>query len=546
MTAAPSEPTGRHAGSSRSGSKVREDARLFARYVRAVSGYLATTATLDDCRAAIECGVRDRARNLLVTLDGAVFTNPASPYRPLLEHAGVERGDVVRLLETEGVEGALSRLRDAGVYVRLDELKGLVPIRRGSFELPVGPADFDNPLAGGHYQARTGGSGGSARPILVDLGLVGRDACHFAVVLDAFGAWDRPTAIWYPMPPGVIGLKVALWNARLGRPVERWFSHTGLPPRAESVRPALLAASAWTLSRTRRRAIPFPSHTPTEDARRVAAWMDARAPALLACTPSSAVRACMAAEADGLDLDGALFRLGGEPYTAGKAASIRSAGARAAPHYALSEAGMVGAACARPEHVDEVHLALDKAAVVAAPAPGATDGRADLFLTNLLSVSPKVLLNAETGDSAVLGERDCGCSFEALGLVRHAHTIRSAQKLTSEGMNVVGETLLELVDTVLPARFGGRPTDYQLVELEVDGLTKVRVRVSPSVGPVDERELLATVLAAVGSGGRPEQLMATVWEEAGTLELVREEPRATAASKIVPLYRQNSGAQTSA
>ncbi len=104
---------------------------------------------------------------------------------------------------------------------------------------------------------------------------------------------------------------------------------------------------------------------------------------------------------------------------------------------------------------------------------------------------------------------------------------------------------------MLPGRFGGRPTDYQLVELEVGSLTKVRVRVSPRVGPVDERELAATVLAAVRSGGRPERLMASVWEDAGTLEVVREEPRATAASKILPLYRegdpaQKPGSQTSA
>jgi hypothetical protein len=474
-------------------------------------------------------------------LDRAVFANRASPYRTLFDHAGVERGDVVGLLETDGVEGALSRLYEAGVHVRLDEFKALVPIRRGSLELEVGPADFDNPLGAGHYAARSGGSGGAARPILVDLRAVAQDACHFAVFLNAFGAWDRPTAIWYPVPPGVIGLKVALWNARLARPVERWFSHTGLGRGADSFKPVLMTAAAWAVARSRRRRIPFPSHTPTEDAHRVAAWMDARRrggePALLACTPSSAVRTCLAAEAGGADLDGAMFRLGGEPYTPAKAATIRAAGARAGPHYALSEAGMVGAACGRSEHVDEVHLARDKVAVVAAPPTGATDGPADLLLTNLLAGAPKVLINVETGDSAVLGERACGCPFDDLGLRLHAHTIRSAQKLTSEGMNVVGDALLELVEDVLPARFGGRPTDYQLVEVEVHGLTKVRLRVSPRLGRVDEHALVGAVLDAVRAGGRPEQLMASMWQDAGTLEVVREEPRATAASKILPLDR---------
>ena len=504
--------------------------------MRALRRYFSTTVSIDDCRATIERGVLDRARNLLATLDGAVFANRASPYRRLLDHAGLERGDVARLLDTEGVEGALERLYEAGVQVRLDEFKGLAPIRRGSLELEVRAADFDNPLREAHYAARSGGSGGAARPILVDLSSVAQDACHFAVLLDAFGAWERPTAIWYPMPPGVIGLKVALWNARLARPVERWFSHTRLEPR-----PALMTAAAWAVARTRRRRIPFPVHTPTEDADRVATWMEARRhggrPALLACTPSSAVRTCLAAEAAGADLEGAMFRLGGEPYTPAKAAAIRAAGARAAPHYALSEAGMVGAACARPEHVDEVHFALDKIAVVAPRSSGAPGEPAELLLTNLLAGAPKVLLNVETGDSAVLAERTCGCAFEQLGLSRRAHTIRSSQKLTSEGMNVVGGMLLELVEDVLPARFGGRPTDYQLAEVEVDGLTKVRLRVSPRLGSVDERALVAAVLETVRGRGRSEQLMATMWRDAGTLEVVREEPRATAASKILPLDR---------
>jgi hypothetical protein len=372
---------------------------------------------------------------------------------------------------------------------------------------------------------------------------VAHDACYFALFLDAFGLWDRPTAIWYPIPPGVVGLKVALWNAMLDRPAERWFSQAGLGARAESLRPAMMTAAAWALARARGRPIPYPSHTPTEQASRVAEWLDASGragrPGLLASTPSSAVRTCLAAEAAGLDLEGAAFRLGGEPYTPAKAAVIRAAGARAGSNYSMSEAGLVAAACARPAYVDEVHFALDKVAIVTAPAPAGADGEADLLVTTLLRGSPKVLINAEVGDAAVLSERDCGCPLGTLGLDRHAHSIRSSGKLTSEGMNVVRSALLELVEDVLPARFGGRPTDYQLAEIEVDGLTRLRLRVSLRVGEVDEPAVAETVLAAIGGKGRPEKLMATVWSDAGTFEVVREEPRATAASKILPLDRSS-------
>ena len=497
--------------------------------------------SLEESRAAIAHQLRRRAANLLSMFDGAVFANGASPYRPLLEHAGIERADIERLVREDGVDGALARLHAAGVYVRLDELKGLVPIRRGSLELAVSPADFDNPLGASHYVARSGGSGGAPRPTLIDLTLVAHDACYFAVFLDAFEVWERPTAFWYPMPPGNVGVKVALWNSRLDRRAGPWFSQTGFARRAESLRPALLTAAMWAMSRARGRPIPFPSHTPTEQASRVAAWLDsnkrAGRPALLASTPSSAVRTCFAAEAGGLDLEGAMFRLGGEPYTPAKASVIRAAGARAAAHYSMSEAGLVGAACARPEHVDETHVALDKVALVRVPNPAGGDGEADLLLTNLLPGAPKTLINAEIGDAAVVAERDCGCPYSALGLSLHAHSIRSSAKLTSEGMTVVGSALLELVEDVLPSRFGGRPTDYQLAEVEVDGLTRVRLRVSPRVGPVDEPDVVATVLATIGSHGRPERFMAGIWGNAGTLEVVREEPRATAASKILPLDR---------
>ena len=53
---------------------------------------------------------------------------------------------------------------------------------------------------------------------------------------------------------------------------------------------------------------------------------------------------------------------------------------------------------------------------------------------------------------------------EALGYTTHIHTIRSWEKLTSEGMTFCGHDLIRLIEEVLPARFGGRPTDYQFVE----------------------------------------------------------------------------------
>src|SRR3954447_7323901 len=54
----------------------------------------------------------------------AIYNRPASPYLKLLRAAGCDLGDLRRLVHTEGLEGALERLDDSGVYVSLDEFKG--------------------------------------------------------------------------------------------------------------------------------------------------------------------------------------------------------------------------------------------------------------------------------------------------------------------------------------------------------------------------------------------------------------------------------------
>jgi hypothetical protein len=98
---------------------------------------------------------------------------------------------------------------------------------------------------------------------------------------------------------------------------------------------------------------------------------------------------------------------------------------------------------------------------------------------------------------------------------------------------------------VLPARFGGAPTDYQLVEEEVDGLPKVSVVIRPRVGDVDDNEVVSTVLASLGSEPH-NRLMAEVWRDGDTLSVVRREPYVTPAAKILPLHilgdRSSAGA----
>jgi hypothetical protein len=144
------------------------------------------------------------------------------------------------------------------------------------------------------------------------------------------------------------------------------------------------------------------------------------------------------------------------------------------------------------------------------------------------------MLNVESDDYGVLESRPCGCVFGELGFRLHLHGIRSYEKLTSSGITFLGTGLLAVVEDVLPARFGGSPGDYQFVEEEENGISKVSIVVAPTVGAVDEQEVINVVLARLSAcpGGH---LMTDIWRRHGALQVARREPYATAAFKILPL-----------
>jgi hypothetical protein len=143
-----------------------------------------------------------------------------------------------------------------------------------------------------------------------------------------------------------------------------------------------------------------------------------------------------------------------------------------------------------------------------------------LIYTTLLPSSPKLLINVESGDFATVSTRACGCPMGRLGFTQHLSEIRSYEKLTSEGVTFLGTELLRLVEEVLPRSFGGAPTDYQLVEAEEGGLSRIYIVASPSLGPLDESTVLRRVLETLDAvpGG---SVMTEHWRQGDTLKLVR-------------------------
>ncbi len=519
------------------------EALAFARFAGGLRGFLRTPGTLVEARELVTTAIAAREENFLRVLERGIYGRAGNPVRALLLHAGVEFGDVAGLVRSVGLEEALRRLHGEGVYVSIEEFKGGKPIERAGLSLPTTSASFDNPLLAKSYSGRTGGSRSAGRRIKVDLDLVAHETAYDWLTYEAHGALpDRRSALWRPVPPGIAGLKNALRHAKRRVPLEHWFTQTPFSPRHGAGRDYALGLTVLAAARAAGAGLPWPEHVPAGRASRVARWLAGHrargTPGFLSTPASSAVRVCLTARELGLDISGSILRIGGEPFTEGKARVHADAGCTTIQNYAMGELGRVGINCADPVALDDFHIATDLLAVVQrSRSVGSHGDEVGSFLfTTLHPASPKLFVNFECGDFGVLEQRRCGCSLGALGYSTHVHTIRSHEKLTSEGMTYLGSDLIRLVEDVLPARFGGGPADYQLVEQEIEGIPRVSIVVSPRLGAIDDPSVVETVLGELGSGRAYRGMMARVLREAETLRVVRAEPYVTAGAKVSPLH----------
>jgi hypothetical protein len=505
------------------------------RLIRGLPGYLRNPLTIAESRAILRRRLERREADFLDLARRTIFADGKSPYRALMRHAGCEYGDLVRLVSRGGLEGALQSLFNAGVYLTVDEYKGRKPTVRGNTSIPVDPHRLRNPLMIPHFWANTSGSRGEATPIPLDLACIRDRAVDMFLALASRGGERWRNAVW-----GMPSIGPLLWYSACGSPASRWFltldpTTPGLHPRYRwSVR-----AIVWT-GRLAGVPMPFPEHVSLNAPCRIARWMEqvlraGETPHLFA-SPSAAVCLCRAARDVGIDVAGSRLTITGEPVTQARLEAIRLAGVDAMPDYGSADSGgSVGYGCLSPEAPDDIHVFSDLNALIQVDAHPFPKGA--LLMSSIRPTVPFVFLNVSMGDRATIAHRRCGCPMESLGWVTHIHTIRSYEKLTAGGMTFEDTDVVRILEEVLPRRFGGGPTDYQLVEeMADDSQPRLRLLVHPAVAVDDPAAVSDLFLDALGAGSGTRRVMALQWRQAGFLSVERKAPFATPSGKTLHLW----------
>jgi hypothetical protein len=146
------------------------------------------------------------------------------------------------------------------------------------------------------------------------------------------------------------------------------------------------------------------------------------------------------------------------------------------------------------------------------------------------------------GDYGDLNLETCDCEFGKLGFDTCLGNIRSYEKLTGEGVTFVDTNFVRIIEQELPETFGGKSTDYQLIEVEdSSGLTHLRLLVSPRVGTVNEREVLNRFLELLKTGEDNQewgQSGVEMWKQSGIVQVQRDYPVCTRSGKILPFQLQ--------
>jgi hypothetical protein len=509
-------------------------------------------------RTLLKKRIAEREQNFLCLAERGIFHYAQSPYRPLLDAKHIGFGDLQSWVAKDGLEDALRALQAEGVYFTVDEFKGKTPVQRNGQTFVCNEAMFDNPYLSFAYEVRSGATRSAGTRIRIDFDYLHQRSLYDAFLLDLHGCLTAPIANWFPVFPGAPGINSSLRFAHIGNPVQKWFSQVAEDQVRVNWEKRIGTRTIFFIHRLEGNPLAEPEYAGLQDAARVAEWaataLEEHPQCVVYTFAASAVRVCNAAAEKNLNLKGAKFLVTGEPLTHQKKREIEAVGAAAVPVYGISEAGVIAAGCGQPHaDSDHCHLYKDTTAVIThrQVVPN-FDLTLDAYLfTSLLYESPKLLLNVGMGDYGNLQTGGCNCGFGELGFDTTLGGISSYEKLTGEGVTFIDTDFVRIIEKELPERFGGRSTDYQLVEEEdAEGFTHLQLRVSPRVGNVNESELVEKFMVLLRRGeDSPEswaQSGVEMWRQSGMVRVQRADPVTTRSGKILPFFLRKRNPEAAA
>jgi hypothetical protein len=478
-----------------------------------------------------------REENFVELLRTAIFENPRTPYHDLFQLAQCTFSDLQTAVRKNGIEATLKELRDAGVHLTHEEVKGGTVVRHGK-EIRNDAAATGNPNAPAGMETVSGGSRSK--------GLATSSSNEYRYHREHYellsqinlGVMERVAGVLMAILPSPAALTGMAGYARMGRPADRWFV-VGRSAQKQAIYAAatrFMVAEANLLGRR----IPFPEFLQKDDFLPVARWIGQHKQqgrnVFLRTGPSSATRVCTVAQSAGIDISGTSILTSGEAISPARRKVLEASGVETAGRYVISELGSVGIGCTKLQG-NSVHLFSDSIAAIVhrRPAPYVDADVNSLLLTSVSPYASRVLINADMEDAATLTTSTCGCLFHQTGFTTVLQDVYSFGKLSGHASTLAGEVLLTILEERMPARFGGHPGDYQLVEKEAESQLELELRVSSRTGAADVAALKEYFLEQVRSlyGGN---LTARTWEASSALKVVIAEPHKTRSGKVHALH----------
>ena len=244
-------------------------------------------------------------------------------------------------------------MREAGIRVDWEELRGRTAAIRGSARFEFHWNDFDNPFVQPELESSTGGSSGRPVRVQLDLEDLAWAAPAWTAMIAAHGLLGAPMIFWIPNHVGAAARR--LFCSKFGMDFEKWFVMARVVGPDDRIRSTVVHGLTRLIA-----GYPAAEDAPLHEPRRVLDHLLGRAAEgttpVVNTSPSGAAMLADTALERGATLENIHFLLGAEPVTLARWEKIRSAGASAISTYGTSECGFIGAQFPGEAEPDGVHV----------------------------------------------------------------------------------------------------------------------------------------------------------------------------------------------